>query len=61
MHSLGPSRETALGRLLAAGKSYTMPIDVEALDKLMQNFPITEEHQVRSAGVDSLKLYLITF
>lgn len=61
MPSIGPLRETALGRLLAAGESYTMPIDVEAVDKLMQNFPITEEHQVRSAGVDSLKLYIITF
>ena len=61
MPSIGPLREMALGRLLAAGESYTMPIDVEAVDKLMQNFPITEEHQVRSAGVDSLKLYIITF
>ena len=61
MPTPGPSRETALGRLLAAGETFTMPIDVEAVDKLMQNFPITEEHQVRSARVDSLKLYLITF
>jgi hypothetical protein len=52
--------ETDLGRLLAAGKSYNMPIDVEAIDMLMRNFPITEEHQVGSL-VDSLKSVIIVF
>jgi hypothetical protein len=41
------SGETDLGHVLAAGGSKSMPIDVEALDMLMRNFPITEEHQVR--------------
>ena len=49
-----PSGETALGRLLAAGESYSMPIDVEAVDMLMRKFPITEEQQVCCTGVDSL-------
>jgi hypothetical protein len=43
--------ETALRRILAVGKSYQTPIDVEALDMLMRNFPIMEEHQVRLAGL----------
>ena len=50
--------ETDLGRLLAAGESYNMAIDVEAVDMLMRNFPITEEHQVRSV-VDYLKSFII--
>jgi hypothetical protein len=61
MPSSEPSRETALGNLLAAGESYSMPIDVEAVDMLMRNFPITEEHQVRCVGYNSLKPYIIIF
>jgi hypothetical protein len=38
---------SALKHLLDAGESYNMPVDVEAVDMLMRNFPITEEHQVR--------------
>ena len=45
------SRETAVGNLLTAGNSYSTPIDVEAVDMMMRNFPITEEHQVCPAGV----------
>jgi hypothetical protein len=47
MLSSGPSGETTFGHLLAAGESSSMPIDVEAVDVLMRNFPIIEEHQVR--------------
>ena len=51
MPSSDLSRELALGDLLAdllaAGNSHSMPIDVEAVDLLMQNFPIIGEHQVR--------------
>ena len=61
MPSSDPSRETVLGHLLAAGESYSMPIDVEAVDMLMRNFPIIEEHQVRCAGYNSLKPYRIIF
>ena len=62
MLSLGASEKAStLGRLLAAGGSHSMPIDMEAVDKLMRNFPIMEEHQVRCSGVDFLKLYIITF
>jgi hypothetical protein len=61
MPSSEPSRETALGYLLAAGESCSMPIDVEAVDMLMRNFPIIEEHQVRCAGYNSLKPYIIIF
>jgi hypothetical protein len=61
MPSSEPSRETALGHLLAAGESYSMPIDVEAVDMLMRNFPIIEEHQVRCAGYNSLKPFIIIF
>jgi hypothetical protein len=50
--------ESAVRRLLAAGDSYRTPIDVEALDMLMRNFPITEEHQVRFAGVDSSRRHI---
>jgi hypothetical protein len=55
------SRETALDHLLAAGETYSRPIDVDAVDMLMRNFPITEEHQVCCAGYISLKPYLIIF
>jgi hypothetical protein len=61
MPSSKPSGKTPLGSLLAAGESYSMPIDVEAVDMLIRNFPITEEHQVRHAGVDFLKPYAILF
>ena len=50
-----PSGETALRCLLTAGASYSEPIDVEAVDTLMWNFPIIEEHQVCFAGFDLLK------
>lgn len=53
------SRERGLKHLLTAGESHSMPIDVEAVDMLMQNFPITEEHQVHFAGADVLNPYLI--
>jgi hypothetical protein len=53
------SGERGLKRLLTAGESHSMPIDVEAVDMLMRNFPITEEHQVRFAGADVLNPYLI--
>lgn len=49
----------ALKRLLTAGESHSMPIDVEAVDLLMRNFPITQEHQVHFAGADILNPYLI--
>ena len=38
--------ERTLSGLLAAGESYSKPIDVEAIDMLMRNFPIIQEHQV---------------
>ena len=57
MPNPGQSGEApTLGHLLTAGRSYSVPIDVEAVDKLMQNFSIMEEHQVHCSGVDSLKL-----
>lgn len=51
--------ETALRRILAVGNSYKTAIDVEALDMLMRNVPITEEHQVRLAGVDLSKPHIL--
>lgn len=56
MPDLEQENETVLRRLLATGNNYRSPIDVEALDMLMRNFPITEEHQVRFVRVDSSKL-----
>jgi len=47
--SSGLSGESTVGHLLAPGESYSMPIDVDTVDVLMRNFPITEEHQVRWA------------
>jgi len=47
MPSSGLSGESTVGHLLALGESYSLPIDVDAVDVLMRNFPITEEHQVR--------------
>ena len=56
---LEQGNEKALRHLLVAGNNYHAPIDVEALDMLMRNFPITEEHQVWFARVDSSKLHII--
>jgi hypothetical protein len=47
MPSSGLSGESTVGHLLGPGESYSMPIDVDTVDVLMRNFPITEEHQVR--------------
>jgi len=59
MPDLEQVNDKALRRLLATGNDYHMPIDIEALDMLMRNFPITEEHQVRFARVNSSKLHII--
>ena len=58
MPDLEQVNDRALRLLLAAGNDYRAPIDVEALDMLMRNFPITEEHQVRFARVNSSKLHI---
>ena len=57
MPSSDLSRELALGDLLIAGDSHSMPIDVEAVDLLMRNFPIIEN--IRCVGFNCLKPYII--